>query len=84
MSDTRVTEPETERLHRIHLMLFARDWTRLVAFCKLRGGTMTAGSVVRALVHDFVKGLDARLAENHRSVVVPQSIDLKEDKNNAV
>jgi hypothetical protein len=55
----------TERAHRgpkllrVHIQLYEDDWRRLLAYY---GGQVKRSSVVRELVHNWVKRIDARAA----------------------
>jgi len=46
-----------DALVRVHIQLYERDWQRLLSFY---GGNVKRSSVVRELVHNWVKRIDAR------------------------
>ena len=50
-----------EKLIRVHIQLYERDWERLLSFY---GGNVKRSSVVRELVHNWVKRIDARAEQS--------------------
>jgi hypothetical protein len=58
------------KLLRVHIQLYEEDWRRLLAYY---GGQVKRSSVVRELVHNWVKRIDAKAALSAQRVIAAGS-----------
>ena len=61
-----------DKLLRVHIQLYAADWERLLTYY---GGNVKRSSVVRELVHNWVRRIDAKAEQQARGSVTGENVE---------